>query len=399
MKALDGVIVLDLTRMLAGPFTTMILGDLGAEVIKIEDPENGDPTRDIGPFFVDGMSAYFISINRNKKSLALDLKSDKGREIFYKLVEKADVVVDNFRPGVLSRLGIEYETLKKINPKIICCSISAYGEEGPKRDHPAFDLAIQAYSGAMSVTGEPGRAPVRMGIPIGDLAGGLYGAISVLAALQKRERTGEGCRIELSLLDCTFSLLTYMVQYYLSAGYVTERVGSGHPSIVPYQAFETRDGYLVVAVFTERIWEGFCKALGLEKLVDDPRFLNNSKRVENREALIPILQERFHERSTDEWLEILNRYAVPCSPINTIDKVVKDEQIRMRNMVVEFFHPTYGRVKTLGTPVKMHGEMEEFDPAPTLGEQSERILTHILGLSEEEVRKLKEDGVIGNGNH
>jgi len=394
MRALDGVRILDLTRMLAGPFATMILGDLGAEVIKIEDPGKGDPTREIGPFFVDGMSAYFISINRNKKSLTLDLKSEEGRQIFYELVRKSDIVIDNFRPGVHERLGIEYETLKKLNPRIICCSISAYGNEGPKRDHPAFDLAIQAYSGAMSVTGERDGTPVRMGIPIGDLAGGLYGAISVLAALNMRERTGKGARIELSLLDCTFSLLTYMVQYYLSAGYITERVGSGHPSIVPYRAYQTKDGFMVIAVFTERIWESFCSAIGMKELARDPRFENNSKRVENRDELDRILSERFLEKTTDEWIEILNSSGVPCSPINTIDRVVEDEQIKMRNMIVEFMHPSYGKVRTMGTPVKIEGGKEEFAPAPELGEHTEEILKNILEINPEEIEKLKEKGVV-----
>ena len=394
MKALEGVRVLDLTRMLAGPFATMILGDLGAEVIKIEDPKDGDPTREIGPFFVDGMSAYFISINRNKKSLTLNLKTEKGRQIFYELVKKSDIVIDNFRPGVHERLGIEYEKLKELNPRIICCSISAYGNEGPKRDHPAFDLAIQAYSGAMSVTGERDGAPVRMGIPIGDLAGGLYGAISVLAALHRRERTGEGCRIELSLLDCTFSLLTYMVQYYLSAGYVTERVGSGHPSIVPYQAYQTKDGYLVIAVFTERIWEKFCEAIGMKDLAKDPRFENNSKRVENRDELDKILKEKFLEKTTDEWIQILNSNGVPCSPINTIDRVVEDEQIKLRNMIVEFVHPSYGKVKTMGTPVKIEGEKEEFAPAPELGEHTVEILRNVLEMPPEKIEELKKEGIV-----
>jgi len=262
MKLFEGVRVLDLSRMLAGPYGSMLLADMGAEVLKIEDPDGGDPMRMMGPpFLPDGESAYFLAINRNKKSIALDLARERGREVLYDLVRQSDVVWENFRPGIMERLGLAYSKLWSLNQRIIVCSISAYGQEGPYRDWPAFDLALQAMGGAMSVTGEEGRPPARMGLPMGDLAGGMFGALAVAGALFRRAQTGEGTAIDLSLVDCQVSLLTYMAQYFWTDGRVPGRVGSGHPSVVPYQALATKDGFLVVAVFAEKFWGGFCRAI------------------------------------------------------------------------------------------------------------------------------------------
>ena len=272
MRLLEGVRVLDLSRMLAGPYGSMLLADLGAEVIKIEDPRGGDPMRAMGPPFLgpDRESAYFLSINRNKKSVALDLETSEGRDVLHDLCRVSDVVWENFRPGVMARLGCAPSTLRELNPRLVVCSISAFGQDGPYREWPAFDLALQAMGGAMSLTGEAGRAPARMGLPMGDLAGGMFGALAVASALFRRAQTGEGAHFDLSLLDCQVSLLTYIAQYFWADGRVPGRVGSGHASVVPYQAFPTRDGHVVVAVFAEKFWAGFCRAIERPELADRP---------------------------------------------------------------------------------------------------------------------------------
>jgi crotonobetainyl-CoA:carnitine CoA-transferase CaiB-like acyl-CoA transferase len=276
---LSGVRVVDLAHMLAGGYGSMLLGDLGAEMIKIEPLEIGDRTRLLGPPFVEGESGYFLGINRNKKSVALDLRQEEGRQVLHDLVRISDVVFDNFRPGVMEEMGCGYETLKEINPRIIYCALSGFGKTGPYRDRPAFDLAIQASSGAMSITGEPGRPSVRMGIPMGDLGGSLFCAFAISAALYAREKTGLGRKIDIALMDCLVSLLTYVGQYYLLDGKVPGPMGSGHVSVVPYQAFPTKDIYIVVAVFVEKFWQALCRVLGAEELIDDPRFADNDMRV------------------------------------------------------------------------------------------------------------------------
>jgi crotonobetainyl-CoA:carnitine CoA-transferase CaiB-like acyl-CoA transferase len=396
MRLLDGVRVLDLSRMLAGPYGSMLLADLGAEVLKIEEPRGGDPMRAMGPpFLPDGGSAYFLAVNRNKKSLALDLGRPEGREVFFDLVRHADVVWENFRPGVMARLGCDYPALAAVNPRIVACSISAYGQEGPYRDWPAFDLALQAMGGAMSLTGEPGRPPVRMGLPMGDLAGGLFGALAVTAALVRRQQTGRGAFIDLSLLDCQVSLLTYLAQYYWTDGRVPGPQGSGHASVVPYQALATRDGYLVVAVFAEKFWRGFCLAVERPEWEGDPRFATNRARVEHREALMAELQAIFGKRSTQEWLERLQAAGVPAAPIQSVDRVLDDPQVRLRQMVVEMDHPHLGRVPTLGTPVKVDGTMGlSVAPPPALGQHTEPVLREWLGYSPERIEALRRAGVI-----
>jgi crotonobetainyl-CoA:carnitine CoA-transferase CaiB-like acyl-CoA transferase len=393
MNILDGTRILDLTQMLAGPYGSLLLADMGAEVIKIEEPKTGDRTRTMAPHFFEGESAYFISINRNKKSLTLNLKSEKAREIFYELVKKADVVFDNFRPGTLERLGCDYETLKKINPKIISCSLSAFGEDGPYRDVPAFDLSIQAMGGAMSITGEPDGNPVRMGIPMGDLAGGMFAALAISSALYSREKTGKGARIDLGLLDSIASLLTYVAQYYVVGGGIPKPIGSAHQSVVPYQAFRTKDIHIVVAVFTEKFWAGFCKVLGLEELVEDERFSTNAVRGKNRNELIPILEKEFLKRTGKEWLEALDKEGVPCAPINTVDKVLDDEQIKVREMAIDVSYDSK-KLRMLGNPIKVDGMKREYVRAPFLGEHTGEVLKKLLGYSEDKIRVLKEEGVV-----
>jgi len=396
MTLFAGVRVLDLSRMLAGPYGSMLMADLGAEVIKIEEPDGGDPMRSMGPpFLPNGESAYFLSINRNKKSVALDLTRPAGQGVFHALVRAADVVWDNFRPGIMARLGCGFERLKALNPGIIACSLSAYGQDGPYRDWPAFDLALQAMGGAMSLTGEEGRAPARMGLPMADLAGGMFGAFAVAGALFRRERTGEGAWIDLSLLDCQVSLLSYIAQYFWADGKVPGPMGSGHASVVPYQAFPTADGYLVVAVFAEKFWKGFCRAMGRPEWEADPRFDTNGHRLEHKGILVPEIEGVTRTCSSAEWLDRLHLEGVPAAPINSVEQVLSDSQVSHRRMVVALDHPALGRLPTLGSPVKVDGRMEiEARPAPGLGEHTEAILAGLLGYSEEKIRGLRSQAVV-----
>lgn len=396
MSLFEGVRVLDLSRMLAGPYGSMLLADLGAEVIKIEEPGGGDPMRAMGPPFLDGESAYFLAINRNKKSVVLDLERPEGREVFFDLCRVADVVWENFRPGVMARLGCEPATLRALNPRLIVCSISAFGQAGPYRDWPAFDLALQAMGGAMSITGEEGRPPARMGLPMGDLAGGMFGALAVAGALFRRTQTGEGTTVDLSLLDCQVSLLTYVAQYFWADGRVPGRVGSGHASVVPYQAFATRDGFLVVAVFAEKFWSGFCRAIDRPDLAPDPRFDSNPKRVERKAELALLLEAIFPQRTTAEWLARLHKEGVPAAPIQRVDEVLRDPQVLLREMVVDLEHPKLGTARTLGTPIKPAGA-PPFRPAPppALGEHTDAILGGLLGYPPARIEALRAWRVIG----
>ena len=396
MTLFEGVRVLDLSRMLAGPYGSMLLADQGAEVIKIEEPDGGDPMRVMGPpFLPDGASPYFLAINRNKKSIALDLTGDAGRRVFHDLVAHADVVWENFRPGVMTRLGCDYATLAANNPGLVMCSISAYGQDGPYRDWPAFDLALQAMGGAMSLTGEKGRDPVRMGLPMGDLAGGMFGSFAVAGALFRRARTGRGAHVDLSLLDCQVALLSYLAQYFWTDGTVPRPLGSAHASVVPYQALATRDGHLVVAVFAEKFWAGFCRAVGHPEWETDRRFATNRDRVANRDALTALVERVFAERTTSEWLERLHAADVPATPIQSVDRVLADPQVRHRRMVVEVEHPDHGPLPTLGTPIKVDGALDlAVTAAPRLGQHTDQILTELLKYSGECVAALRQQGVI-----
>jgi formyl-CoA transferase/CoA:oxalate CoA-transferase len=391
-----GVRVLDLSRMLAGPYGSMLLADQGAEVVKIEEPDGGDPMRAMGPpFLPDGESAYFLSINRNKKSLALDLTGDAGRRVFHDLVAHADVVWENFRPGIMARLGCDHQALSAINPRLVMCSISAYGQDGPYRDWPAFDLALQAMGGAMSLTGERDRDPVRMGLPMGDLAGGMFGAFAVAGALFRRARTGRGAHVDLSLLDCQVSLLSYLAQYFWADGKVPRPLGSAHTSVVPYGALATRDGHLIVAIFAEKFWGAFCRAVERPEWADDPRFARNRDRVAHRDALMPLVERLFTERTTADWLARLQAAGVPATPIQTVDRVLADPQVRHRGMVVEVEHPRHGRLPTLGTPIKVDGSMGlDVTAAARLGEHTDEILGGLLKYSGECLAALRQQGVI-----
>jgi len=393
-KALSGIRILDLSQMLAGPFGTMILADLGAEVIKIERPDGGDLGRGMPPHFFHGESVYFISINRNKKSLTLDLKAEEGLKIFYRLVGLSDVVYDNFRPGVLEKLRIDYHTLQKINPRIISCSVSGYGHTGPFRDRPAFDLIIQARGGIMSYTGEPGRMPVRMGAPMGDLAGGLFAAHGVLAAVYQREKTGIGQKIDISLLDCQIALLIYRALYYLFAGEIAQPVGSGHVSAIPIRAFKTKTFDIVVDANTDKFFIELCEGMGQEGLISDPRFLTRADRLKNRDALYAVLEKVFLQKRGEEWLSILED-RVPVGPISTVDMALRDPQVLFRNMVVETTHLSGERMKLLGNPIKMsRGEEDVFKPPPSLGEHTEEVLRQLLNLDPDDIQILRDKKII-----
>ena len=365
---LRGFRIVDLTRMLAGPYATMLLADMGAEVIKVESPE-GDPMRSMGPpFEPDGRSAYFMAVNRNKKSVVLDLRDERDHQRFLGLVRTAEAVVDNFRPGVMQRLRLTPQHLTAVRPDLVTCSMTAFGGDGPYRDLPAYDLVLQAMGGGMSITGEPGGRPVRAGIPIGDLAGGAFAALAVCAALLRKERykTGHGQHIDLSLLDVQVSLLTYVAQYFMTDGRVPGPIGSAHQSVVPYQAFQTADGDVVVAVFGEGFWAPLCRAMGLEGLIH--RYPDNAARRAHREEVVDLLQRRFLERTTDEWVEAIWAAGVPGGPVNTVDRVLRDRQVRHRGMVV-----SDGERELLGNPIKTGGD-DTFKPAPALGQHTAELL-------------------------
>lgn len=391
---LSDVRILDMTRMLAGPYGTMLLADMGAEMIKIED-HLGDYTRLGVQTSIGGMGAYFLALNRNKKSVVLDLKNPKGREIFYELVKVSDVVVDNMRPRALKKLKCDYEDLKQVNPRIISCSLSGFGHTGPYRDRTAFDLTIQAMSGGMSVTGEVGGPPARAGIPIGDVSGGMAAALSIVSALHYRDKTGKGQKLDISLLDVQISLASYLVAYYLVGGILSGPQGSRHGSLVPYEAFQTKDLWIVVACVTEPFWEGLCIAMGLEELILDERFDNALKRLQTHDELIPILQERFLQKTAAEWLPLLEEADVPCAPVNSLDRALSDPQVLERNMVIEIEHPHLGKFKLAGNPIKASESEEIFVAPPRLGEYTEEVLKEILEYSDDRIKELKDEKVIG----
>jgi CoA:oxalate CoA-transferase len=393
-KLLQGIRVIDLTTFMSGPFASMVLGDLGAEVIKIEQPGKGDSSRHIPPYFHQGESLYYISLNRNKKSLTLNLTTDEGRDIFYQLVTKANVVIDNFRPGILAKLGADYERLKKINPQIISCSITAFGGNGPYGSRPAYDLTVQALSGAMSMTGEEGRAPLRLGVPMGDLAGSLWAVIGILAALHHQKETGQGQSVDIALLDSLIALITYPALYYSFGGEIAKPLGSGHQAIVPFQAFKTKDHYLAVTCPREKFWLLLCKALEVPELACDPRFLTMGDRLRNKEELHAILDPIFSQKASAEWEGILMKAGVPCAPVNTIDRVFVDAAIQHREMVICLDH--FGkRLHLFGNPVKMSQTcVTEYGTPPRLGANNVELLTGLLGFSTEEVAELKEKGIV-----
>jgi len=393
---LKGIRVLDLTRIIAGPYCAMVLGDLGAEVIKIEQPKIGDESRAWGPPWVgDKVSAYFTAINRNKKSLTLNFKKPEGIEIFKKLVAKSDVVLENFRPGTLDELGIGYEVLRRINPRIVYCDMTGYGTDGPYRDKPGVDVIVSAIGGLMAITGSAAGEPVKVGVPLTDVLTGIYSFGAISSALLLREKTGLGQRISSNLLAIQLATLINIGANYLVGGIVPRRWGSAHPNIVPYEAHQAKDGYLIFGIINERMWKSLCELAGFEELKADPRFADNGKRIQNRQALMEILDRIISTKPIDEWIPIFDRAGIPCGPVNTFDRVFKDPQVLHSGLVQEVEHPQYGKVKIVGPPATFSDSRIGIQsPPPMLGEHNREILTGILSYADDEVEKLRQNEVI-----
>ncbi len=392
---LEGVRVVDLTRILAGPYCTMMLGDMGAEVIKIEHPQGGDDTRGWGPPFLNGVSTYFISINRNKKSLTLNLKDERGKDLLRDLIRKGDVVVENFRPGTLDKLGFSWEEIHRINPAVIFASLSGFGQTGPRKNEPGFDVVIQGEGGIMSITGEPDGPPSKFGASIGDITAGMLAAQGVLLSLYHREKTGVGQMVDVGMLDGQVALLTYHANNYFGTGKLPPRRGNKHPSITPYETYKCKDGYFNLGVGNDSLWRRFCDAMGLGHIKEDPKFAINKDRVDNRLELQEILDPFFAEKTVGETIETLRGAGIPCGPINNLEQVLNEPQILAREMVVDIDVPIAGPTKVTGVPIKLSetpGAVRT--PPPTLGQHTEEVLESVLGMDEAQRNVLRDEGVV-----
>lgn len=391
---LEDLKILDLTRVLAGPYCTMTLADLGAEVIKVEAPGTGDDSRAFGPF-VKTESAYFMSINRNKESLTLNLKHEKAQEILKELVRKVDVLVENYRPGTMEKFGLGYDVLKEINPQLIYAATSGFGHTGPYSDRPAYDGVIQAMGGIMSITGQNGGEPTRVGPSIGDIFAGIFTAVGILASINKRKTTGQGMKVDISMLDCQVGILENAIARYFINGVSPKPAGNKHTSIVPFEPFDTSDGKIMVAVGNDNLWAKYCKLIGREDLIVDERFKTNPLRNTNYDELRPLVAAEMVKKSTEEWKKILIDGGVPSGPINNVEMVVNDEQVLYRNMIQLIDHPTVGKTNLPGIPIKISGVDDNIRfSAPVLGQHNEKILKEYLGYSKEEVENLKKGGII-----
>ena len=391
---LNGIKVLDLTRVLAGPFATMILADLGAEVIKIEQPDTGDESRNFGPF-KNGFSLYFMSVNRGKRSVTLNLKSDRGKAIFKQLVQQNDILVENFRPGTMKKLGLDYGTLAVVHPQLIYAACSGFGQTGPYAEKGAYDMIIQGMGGIISITGEPDGSPVRVGTSISDITAALFTTIGILSALHHRNITGKGQFVDVAMLDSLAAVLENAIVRYFATGDNPQPLGSRHPAITPFEAFKSADGQIIIAIGNDVLWSKFCEFVDKKDLITDARFNTNNKRTDNHDELQPILSEIMCQRTTDEWIEALENIGVPCGPINTIDKVVNHPQIEAREMIAKVVHEITGTVQVPGVPIKMSdtpGKIET--PAPSLGEHTDTVLMNELNIPVDEIEELRQEGVI-----
>lgn len=400
--ALDGLRIVDLSRVLAGPSCTQILGDMGAEIIKIERPGFGDDTRKWGPPFVKDPqtgadtteSAYYLSCNRNKKSIAIDITKPEGQELIHSLLEKADIVIENFKVGDLDRYGLGWKDVSRRHPHIIYASITGFGQNGPLSSEPGYDLMAQAMGGMMSVTGEADGEPMKIGVALSDITTGLYAAIGILAALNARQHTKRGQHVDVALLDCTLASLTNLAQYYLTSHTVAPRYGNAHSTIVPYQAFQAADGWLVVAVGNDRQFARFAKALGHGEWAENPDYATNTARVLNRDRLIPLITQALLAQKTAHWVALMQDIDVPCGPVNTMDQVFAQDQIQAREMQIKMNHPL-GRIDLVGSPLKFSDTPVSYRlPPPMAGEQSDAILHNTLGLNDKEIETLRKKGIV-----
>jgi len=384
---LEGLVILDMTRFLSGPFCTMLLGDMGASVIKVEPPEVGDDTRAWAPF-IGGQGSYYLSTNRNKKSLCVDTRKEEGNQLLRRMVGKADVFVENFKPGLMDRLGLDFKSLIALNPRLIYCSISGFGQTGPYRDRPGYDQILQGMSGLMSITGTEESGPVRVGLAIGDILTALFATYGVLSALYARERTGKGQWVTTSILEATVGILTMQAGKYFATGQPPGPAGNHHPVISPYGVYRTKDKPMNIAVGTETMWKNFCRVIGRPELEMDERFQKNNDRVKNRPALNPLIEIALARKTQNEWVDTLNEAGIPCGPIYTIDQVFKDPQVLHQKMFLEVEHPKAGRIPMTGLPVQLsESQPQVILPPPLLGEHTEEVLQK-FGFSREEVRHL-----------
>ena len=391
--ALQGIRVLELTNYMAGPFCGMLLADMGAEVVKVENPKIGDFTRESGPF-MNGESAGFLALNRNKKSIGLNLKADRGRELFLKLAESADVILENFRPGTMRDLGIDYDTVRRFNPRVVYASASGFGQTGPYSQRPGLDLIAQGMSGLMSITGEEGGPPVKVGVPLCDLTCALFVSYAILSALIARDRDGEGQYIDVSLLEAGAALEIWETSGYFATGVVPERLGSAHRVNAPYQAFKTSDGYITIGAVSSNTWTALCKELGLESLMADPRFDSVANRKKHEKELAALIEQVTVRDTSDSWYRRLEAVGVPCGVLNDIAQVVEDPHLEERGFLIEMDHPVAGQVRATGNPAHLSGTpVNRFDPAPLLGQHTDHYLAE-LGLSRREIDQLAADGIV-----
>lgn len=391
---LAGIVVLDLSRALAGPYCSLMLGDAGAEIVKVEQPGRGDDSRAWGPPFLAGESSYYLSVNRNKRSITLNLKNKRAKEALRRLAARADVLLENFTPGTAARLGFSYEDVRKLNPAIIYCSISGFGQDGPGRDRAAYDIIVQGMSGWMSITGEPGGTPIRPGVPTADMTAGMFAAFAIMLALYRRQQTGAGAYVDTSLLEAHVALLGHQAGRYFATGVPPVATGNRHASIAPYESLKTADGHVNVAVGNDSLWQRFCSALGLEHLASDARFATNPDRLANRDALAAAIEARLADLSTARVVELLSEVGVPCGPIYNLHEVFSDPQAQHLGLRRLIDHPTIGKISQVPAPYRIDGaEPSAMTPPPLLGQHTEEILRE-LGYSEADIVAMRQEGAI-----